>query len=326
MTDFEKDQVKHKLIKSVLTIDSESEDINNLMIDEALDNSNAEMKRRYRERHLQTVLKKPEYELRKKSKEMIEDGMRNGIAPKWDLPDFEFPEEDHDVGCFGKREDKDDLQELSKVYTPRSLKHLKGKRNHIRLIQQTEQMIHNKHTEEDDELDQDDGAKVISKATDRLIINYKLENRHFLFEVWKLYIAFVSLFSSLLGFYMAAYMITLGRSEYAASTGFGVIYLLIEISQIIEIVINFFTEYHDEDDDVFVRDFKKIAYNYLCSGFIFDLIACLPFYTGLISAFPDTVSPKVPEKGYNWLYIVFILKSLRSYKAYRITTPKYISE
>lgn len=40
----------------------------------------------------------------------------------------------------------------------------------------------------------------------------------------------------------------------------------------------------------------------------------------------SNVKDTVPKIGYNWLYIVFMLKSLRSYKAYSITTPKYISD
>ena len=101
-------------------------------------------------------------------------------------------------------------------------------------------------------------------------------------------------------------------------------YLAIEISELIEIILNFFIEFHDEDNDVFVRDLKLIAFHYFQQGFVYDFLAILPVYTIVMAV--SNVKDTVPKIGYNWLYIVFILKTFRSYKAYSITTPKYISD
>ena len=55
-----------------------------------------------------------------------------------------------------------------------------------------------------------------------------------------------------------------------------------------------------------------------------DLLASIPFFAIFTSLFK--MDPTVPKKGYNWAYLVYILKTLRFYKAYRITTPRFVSD
>ena len=61
--------------------------------------------------------------------------------------------------------------------------------------------------------------------------------RSIFLEIWKFFIALVSLFSSLLGMYMAAFMISVGGSEFTVNNTFDFVYLTIEICQLIEITI-----------------------------------------------------------------------------------------
>ena len=60
---------------------------------------------------------------------------------------------------------------------------------------------------EDDDVDT---GKRITKAFDALVIHNQHNTRSILLDIWKFYIAIVSLFSSLLGMYMAAFMISVG--------------------------------------------------------------------------------------------------------------------
>ena len=65
-----------------------------------------------------------------------------------------------------------------------------------------------------EESEENDTGRRISKAFDKIVINNTTATRHIMLDIWKFYIALVSLFSSLLGMYMAAFMISVGTSEF----------------------------------------------------------------------------------------------------------------
>lgn len=123
---------------------------------------------------------------------------------------------------------------------------------------------------------------------------------------------------------MGAFMLELNGSPFYVTSPFEAFYLVIEISNYVDVVLMFLSEYHDEDKDVYVRDIQKIFNNYLKNGLVLDLLASIPFFSILVNA--SSLSPKVPAKGYNWLYIVYLMKTLRSHKAARILRPKFVSD
>ena len=73
-------------------------------------------------------------------------------------------------------------------------------------------------------------------------------------DLWRFYIALLSLYSSCLGVFMAAYMLPLKGSPFEVHDTFEAIYLVIEISNYCDVILTFLTEYHDEDKDKYVRD------------------------------------------------------------------------
>ena len=158
---------------------------------------------------------------------------------------------------------------------------------------------------------------------DCLIIYSRDEKRSLFLDVWRFYIAILSIISSLIGISMGSFMVENSGSPFIVTNGFEVFILIIEISQYIDCLLSFFIEFHDEDRDVFVRDLLEIAKNYGSQGLVFDLLASIPFFA--IISNTANVSAKVPEHGYNFLYIVFWLKALRFYKAGKITSNQYVS-
>lgn len=59
-------------------------------------------------------------------------------------------------------------------------------------------------------------------------------------------------------------------------TVFIVTEIVIEVCFFIDIVLNFFLEYKDDEDFKPVRDLKKISIRYIKGVFIFDVLATLP--------------------------------------------------
>lgn len=118
-------------------------------------------------------------------------------------------------------------------------------------------------------------------------------------------------------------MIELNGSPFNVTTPFEAFYLVVEISQYLDLILQFFLEYHDEDRDLYVRDLLEISKNYAQGGLLFDFPASVPFFS--IITYFNVGTSNAPIKGYNLVYIVYWLKALRFYKAEKIATPRYIS-
>jgi len=74
---------------------------------------------------------------------------------------------------------------------------------------------------------------------------------------------------------------------------------IIEFCFFIDIVLNFFLEYKDDEDFKPVRDLKKIAIRYIKGVFIFDVLATLPL------AF---LIPKEYEEARQLVYLLKLLR------------------
>ena len=71
-----------------------------------------------------------------------------------------------------------------------------------------------------------------------------------------------------------------------------------------DILLCFFTQYHDEESNKPVHDIKLVAIRYIKSGFIVDVLATFPFHLVMLSQFED---PDLQEK----MNLFFLLKMLR---------------
>lgn len=128
---------------------------------------------------------------------------------------------------------------------------------------------------------------------DGLIIYSRDEKRSVLLDIWRFYVALLSIYSGVLGIYMAAFMLELNGSPFHVTSAFEGFYLVVEVSQYLDLILTFFIEYHDEDRDVYVRDLLEILKNYAVNGLAFDLLASIPFFAIIASVFK--VSTKVPH-------------------------------
>ena len=81
------------------------------------------------------------------------------------------------------------------------------------------------------------------------------EKRSSLLGFWIIFIAVLSLISAMLGVFMGTYQVEMTRSPYNPSNSFENFYLFIEICQYLDIVLTFFTDFHDEEKDIQVREF-----------------------------------------------------------------------
>lgn len=90
--------------------------------------------------------------------------------------------------------------------------------------------------------------------------------------------------------------------------------MVIEILFIIDICINFFVEYKEEDTDTMVQDTWKTAKMYLQTYFLFDLAATFPF--ALLFA---TVEQ---SNGSQLIRLVYLLKLFRVRKIIVLARPE----
>lgn len=82
----------------------------------------------------------------------------------------------------------------------------------------------------------------------------------------------------------------------------GIVDKLVDVMFFMDIIINFRTTYVNKNDEV-VSQPKKIAFHYLKSWFIIDLIAAIPF---------DAVISKSYEKQVGW-FVLFLSASIFEY-------------
>ena len=122
----------------------------------------------------------------------------------------------------------------------------------------------------------DQGAKKIEKKGifDKLVISPD--------QIGKRVFSFVIIILALISTFTATYLACFGFPEPKV---FFVIYYSIESMFAIDIILCFFTQYIDDEDNKPIRDLKSIGLKYIKSGFIFDLIGTFPFHIVLSSRF-----------------------------------------
>lgn len=145
----------------------------------------------------------------KKKKDMLRQGMRWGIKPIFGLPKPEPTEEDEEertcgerlMSCMRVEED----EELEDSEDEKCHPDLRGKRVHIKLIQDAVKLFAPSRSVDAD--DDDEPASRKKTWFDAIIINTADGKRSTLLDIWRIYIAFLSIISALLGLYMGAYQI-----------------------------------------------------------------------------------------------------------------------
>lgn len=88
----------------------------------------------------------------------------------------------------------------------------------------------------------------------------------------------------------------------------------------IDIVLCFFTQYINPEDNKPVRDIKNIALRYINSGFIFDALATFPFHIVLASKFRGT------PKSVIRINCIFLLKLFRGRKLTSLMDDKVLDD
>ena len=116
-------------------------------------------------------------------------------------------------------------------------------------------------------------------------------------RVFSFAITILALISTFLATYLACF-------GFPAHNGFFVLYYSMECMFAIDIVLCFFTQFVDEENNKPVRDLKSIALRYIKAGFLFDCLATLPFHIILLKRFDD-------EKIKDQIQLLFLLKMLR---------------
>ena len=88
--------------------------------------------------------------------------------------------------------------------------------------------------DDDDDDDFDPRAK---SWYDPFIISTQEGKRSTLLDIWRIYIAFLSIISGVLGCYMSAFMIEIDGSPFQVNSGFELFYLLIELSSYADVFL-----------------------------------------------------------------------------------------
>ena len=88
----------------------------------------------------------------------------------------------------------------------------------------------------------------------------------------------------------------------------------------VDILIVFFTEIIDDKTGEKERGLKKIAFQYLKTTFLIDLLAFFPFF----ELFRFQMVEDKGENKYNFYHILYLLRLLRMYKAAQLLSPNYV--
>ena len=171
-------------------------------------------------------MRKPEFDRIKKAKFMIKTGMRYGIVPEFDLKPLTSTSKkaESQTDCCSRLFARSDQYEDSdEEELPKNMAHLKGKKVHIKMIQEAERQLFQRTEYEDEE---------VSKVSifDSIIIYTRDEKRSIVLDIWLFYIALLSIYSGIQGIYMGSFMLELNGSPFDVTTSFEAFYLVVEIS------------------------------------------------------------------------------------------------
>jgi len=119
-------------------------------------------------------------------------------------------------------------------------------------------------------------------------------------RVFTFFIIILSLFST----FSAAYFACFGFPS--DSRFFFISFYAMEGMFAIDIILCFFTQYVDDEDNKPIRDLKKIALKYLKTGFPLDALATVPFPLILQSKFDEGTEEDIEK-----LNLLFLLKLVR---------------
>lgn len=92
---------------------------------------------------------------------------------------------------------------------------------------------------------------------------------------------------------ISPYVIAFVDSDNPNMYTFSIIDKIIDLSFLIEIILNFFTVYEDVEDNI-IKNHKKIIYNYLKLWFLLDVITIFPF---------DYIFPETNSDSYYYNYL-----------------------
>jgi hypothetical protein len=71
---------------------------------------------------------------------------------------------------------------------------------------------------------------------------------------WNILIAILAVISAMIGVFLGTYQLEIQGYPFEVHNGFEAFYLFLEIFMYFDIIITFFTDYHDEEKDVQIRD------------------------------------------------------------------------
>ena len=96
-----------------------------------------------------------------------------------------------------------------------------------------------------------------------------------IYQIWKITIIGSHFFSCFLYTYFACYY---DRMESEAINQLKLYEFIFEAFSCLDMILSFFSEYHDPLTQRIEKDFFELSLLYLKNGFIIELIAIIPFY------------------------------------------------
>ena len=150
---------------------------------------------------------------------------------------------------------------------------------------------------------------------DFIIINTCEEESSIYYNLWNLLIGILALISSQIHVFLAAYMVDLYSSRNTV-----IFYWIMEGCFAIDILVNFISDFEDPITRKQKRDIFSIFWNYASNLLLVDLLTNIPWY--LVAQRLGANFDDIPEYGYNWAYLVYLVKYLRIAKAASIFHPK----
>ena len=166
-------------------------------------------------------------------------------------------------------------------------------------------------------------------------------------DTWKFFIAFLSLLDVIMAGYYAGFGFPVKYSlqkllhceNFSEDCHWIRFDLFIEMFFILDIIVNFLTEYQTEENFHPIRDIIKIAENYIKGFFFIDLISCFPFILvtdtatwedWMIDDYKYPTAAKMIHNGrsmkFNWAKQLWLLKWMRILNIIKIAEPRFFAK
>ena len=102
-------------------------------------------------------------------------------------------------------------------------------------------------------------------------------------------------------------------------------YTIVEGLFFLDILVTFFQEYRNEQEDRNVRELDKIALNYFKSDLIFDVLAIVPWTFMSDQPLDEFDHDAGTKTSYETIYFTFLFKLLRLKTASEVLDPAYFT-